>query len=101
MRGDCLIRVGASASRRWFADVDPANGYAMIVRRNPSMHSPVDGAINHDSNSGSNLSSFVPLQPANGWNKPVTEVEYLCFEELKSWPQTKRDHAKLPAGCGP
>lgn len=99
--GDCLIGVGANWNGKWFADVDPANGYAMIVRRDPSMHSPVDMTINNDANSGSNLSSFVLLQPANGWSKPVTEVEYLCFEDLQSWPQAKRDHAKLPAGCGP
>jgi len=99
--GDCLIGVDANWNGKWFADVDPANGYAMIVRRDPTMKSPVDMTINNDSLSASNLSSFVLLQPANGWNKPVTEVEYLCFEDLTSWPQSKRDHAKLPAGCGP
>jgi hypothetical protein len=99
--GDCLIAKGDTWNGKWFADVDPANGYAMIVRRDPAMRSPVDMTINNDSLSGSNLSSFVLLQPANGWNKPVTEVEYLCFEDLHSWPQGKRNNAKLPAGCGP
>jgi hypothetical protein len=99
--GDCLIAKGDTWNGKWFADIDPANGYAMIVRRDPAMRSPVDMTINNDSLSGSNLSSFVLLQPGNGWNKPVTEVEYLCFEDLKSWPQAKRNHAKLPAGCGP
>ena len=99
--GDCFVAKGADWNGKWFADVDPANGYATIVRRDPAMRSAVDLTINNDSNSASNLSSFVLLQPANGWNKPMTEVEYLCFEDLTSWPQSKRDHAKLPAGCGP
>ena len=65
------------------------------------MTSAVDFTINNDGNSGSNLSSFVIVQPAGGWKAPLTEVEYLCFEDLTSWPQAERDAAQLPAGCGP
>jgi hypothetical protein len=97
---DCLIAVGASWSGHWFADV-AANGLAMIVRRDASLTAPVQLTINNDSSSGSNLASFVVLQPQSGWKAPVTEVEYLCFADLTSWPQTDRDAAKLPAFCGP
>ena len=98
--GDCLIPVGASWSGRWFADIT-ASGLAIIVLRDPGMTAPVDLTINYDSYSSGNLSSFVLLQPQDGWKAPVTEVEYLCFADLTSWPQTARDAAQLPAGCGP
>jgi hypothetical protein len=98
---DCITSIGASWNGRWFADIAPSNGYAMIVLREPSMTSPVNLAVNNDAGSGSNLSSFVLIQPTGGWKAPVTEVEYLCFEDLNSWPQAQRDAAQLPAGCGP
>jgi hypothetical protein len=74
---------------------------ATIVLRDPGMTSAVDLTINYDSYSNANLASFVLLQPAAGWKAPITEVEYLCFADLASWPQTARDAAQLPAGCGP
>ena len=98
---DCFTSVGADWNGRWFADVAPASGLAMIVLRDPSVTSPVDLTVNNDSSSGSNLSSFVVLQPAGGWKAPITEIEYLCFADLASWPQAQRDAATLPAGCGP
>lgn len=97
---DCPVAVGASWSGRWFADV-ATNGFAMIVRRDATLTAPVELTINNDASSGSNLTSFVVLQPQNGWKAPVTEVEYLCFADLTSWPQTDRDAARLPAFCGP
>ena len=27
---------------------------------------------------------------AAGWKAPVTEIEYLCFADLTSWPKSKR-----------
>lgn len=98
--GDCLIGTGATWSGRWFADI-AANGVAVIVLRDAAMTAPVDLTINYDSNSSSNLSSFVNLQPQDGWKAPITEVQYLCFADLTSWPQTERDAAQLPAFCGP
>jgi hypothetical protein len=65
------------------------------------MTAPVQFTVNNDASSGSNLSSFVLVQPSGGWKAPVTEIEYLCFADLTSWPQTMRDAATLPAGCGP
>jgi hypothetical protein len=99
--GDCLTPIGATWNGHWLADVDPRTGLAMIVLRDPSMTSPVDFTVNNDTSSGSNPSSFVLLQPSGGWKAPVTEVEYLCFADLTSWPQAMRDAAALPAGCGP
>jgi hypothetical protein len=97
--GDCFTAQGTTWSGRWFADI-AASGYAMIVLRDPSMTSPVDLTINYDSYSESNLASFVLLQPTAGWQSPITEVEYLCFADLTTWPQTQRDSATLPTGCG-
>jgi hypothetical protein len=99
--GDCFVTKGSTWNGVWFADIDPANGYALIVMRDPTMKSKAEMTMNYDSFSSSNLSSFVLVQPGKGWTKPVTEVEHLCFEDLTSWPQTKRDAAKLPKGCGP
>ena len=99
--GDCFTAVGASWNGKWFADIDPTSGLALIVLRDPSLTSPVDLTVNYDSYSNSNLTSFVVLQPADGWKAPLTETEYLCFADLTSWPQTARDAATLPVGCGP
>ncbi len=99
--GDCFIPVGTTWNGKWFADINAA-GLALIVVRDPNMTAPVDLTVNYDSYSNANLSSFVLLQPTDaGWKAPVTEVEYLCFADLTSWPQTERDAAQLPAGCGP
>lgn len=98
--GDCILATGDSWSGQWFADVGPS-GLALIVRRDPSMTSAVSLTINWDSYSSSNLTSFVLGQPTDGWKAPVTEVEYLCFADLTSWPQVERDAAALPAWCGP
>lgn len=96
---DCLYDA-AQWNGQWFADV-AATGLALIVRRAPSMTAPVNLTINYDSFSNANLSSFVLVQPEDGWKAPVTEVEYLCFADLTSWPQSERDAAQLPAFCGP
>jgi hypothetical protein len=98
---DCLTATGASWNGKWFADVDPNTGYAVIVLRDPSLTSDVSLTVNNDSNSASNLSSFVLMQPAGGWTAPVTETYYLCFADLSEWPQASRDAATLPATCGP
>jgi hypothetical protein len=98
--GDCFTSQGSTWSGSWFADIS-ASGYAMIVLRDPSMTSPVDLTVNWDEYSESNLASFVLLEPTPGWQSPITEVEYLCFADLTTWPQSQRDAAVLPAGCGP
>jgi hypothetical protein len=99
--GDCFLAPGTTWSGRWFADIAPTSGLAMIVLRDPAMTAPAQLTVNNDNSSASNLSSFVLVQPAAGWQAPITEVEYLCFADLTSWPQAQRDAATLPAGCGP
>jgi hypothetical protein len=67
--------------------------------RDKSLTSAVDFTINNDSLSGSNLSSFVLVQPDGGWKAPVTEIERVCFEDLTTWPQSARNAAELPSDC--
>lgn len=98
--GDCIIPTGETWNGQWFADV-AADGHAIIVRRDPALTSAVSLTVNYDSYSSANLASFVVLQPQAGWKAPITEVEYLCFADLTSWPQTERDAAQLPTWCGP
>ncbi len=99
--GDCFTEVGESWNGQWFADVNPDTGLAMIVLRDAGLTTPVSLTVNNDSSSGTNVSSFVVLQPPDGWKEPLTEVEYLCFADLTTWPQVDRDAAVLPAFCGP
>jgi hypothetical protein len=97
---DCLTAVGDTWSGHWFADIS-ASGLALIVLRDRTMTTAVNLTVNKDEYSGSNLASFIVLQPEGGWKAPVTEIEYLCIADLDSWPQASRDAAKLPAFCGP
>ena len=55
--------------------------------------------INWDGFSASNLSSVVLVQPANGWKTAITETEYLCFYDAKSWSAAARTSGKMPKGC--
>jgi hypothetical protein len=96
-----MIPTDSNWNGQWFAVLAPQLDIAMIVLRDPSMTTPVEMTINYDSFSASNLSSFVLLKPQGGWKAPVTEVEYLCFVDSFYWPQSSRDAAQLPPGCGP
>jgi hypothetical protein len=98
--GDCLLAANADWNKQWFAMVGPS-GLAVVVRRDPSLTTPIGLTMNWDSFSFSNLSSFVWPKPAEGFVAPLEEIEYLCLADLKSWPQTERDAAQLPAFCGP
>jgi hypothetical protein len=99
--GDCFVTPGAAWNGRWFADVDPTSGRAVIVLRDPDSSSEVLLTVNADEYSSSNIASFVLVQPTVGWKAPVTEIEYFCFVDLESWPQAAREAAELPANCGP
>lgn len=99
--GDCFTATGTGWNGKWFADVDSTSGRAMIVLRDPSLTSAVSLTVNNDGASNTNLSSFVVMQPDDGWKAPLTETYYLCFADLTTWPQAQRDAATLPAGCGP
>jgi hypothetical protein len=99
--GDCFTQTGTAWNGKWFADLDSTSGRAMIVLRDPSLTSAVSLTVNNDGASNTNLSSFVVVQPDDGWKAPLTETYYLCFADLTTWPQAQRDAATLPAGCGP
>jgi len=49
----------------------------------------------------SNLTSIALRIPPAGLIGSLSETEYLCFYDLASWPQAKREALQLPAGCGP
>jgi hypothetical protein len=98
---DCITPTGTTWNGKWFADVNTTSGLALIVLRDASLTSAVSLTVNYDAYSSSNLASFVVLQPSSGWKAPLTEIEYLCFADLSSWPQSQRDLAQLPPDCGP
>jgi hypothetical protein len=98
---DCIVQSGETWNGRWFANVNPDSGLAMIVLRDPTLTSPVALAINNDALSSSNITSFMLIGPEAGWTEPLTETQYLCFASITTWPQAQRDDAQLPAGCGP
>lgn len=83
---------------RWLAHDDGA-GNGMAIVRASSSKAPAFVGIDSDGYSNSNLSSVVLAQPANGWSKPVTETEYLCFYDPTSWPASAQAAGQLPAGC--
>jgi hypothetical protein len=98
---DCFTPVGTTWNGKWFADIDPTNGDAIIELRDPSMTAPVQLTVNYDGYSASLLASFVLVQPTKGWKHSVSETEDLCFADLTSWPQSARDAGQLPTNCTP
>jgi hypothetical protein len=94
--GDCEV---TDWNGRWFADDDGA-GNGLMVIRSASSTAPAILAINNDAFSGSNLTSVVLLQPGAGWKAKVTETEYLCFYDAKSWSAAARAAGRMPRGCG-
>ena len=97
---ECLVAQGDAWSGKWFADVDPTSGLAVIVVRDPALTAPVSLALNTDGLSSSNLTAFDLLKPQAGWTTPVTEIEYICIADRTSWPDADRTAARLPAWCG-
>jgi hypothetical protein len=83
---------------RWFAD-DNGAGSGMVVIRDSRSTGPALLAIHNDSLSASNLTAVLLIQPPNGWKAPLTETQYLCFYDSKTWPAADRARLKLPAGC--
>ncbi len=83
---------------RWLAD-DTGHGSGVMLIRSTSSTAPAQAVIDNDYFSASNVSSIVLLQPQGGWTAPVTEVEYLCFYDARSWTPRDRANGALPAGC--
>ena len=73
----------------------------MVVLRDPSDPSPASVTLDYDSSSGANNTGVTLDQPALGWKEPLTETEYLCFFDAKSWKPADRSPTVLPAGCEP
>jgi hypothetical protein len=93
--GDCEV---TDWNQRWFADDDGAGNGVMVIRSQSSTASALL-AINNDSFSASNLTSVVLIQPAGGWKAKVSESQYVCFYDTKSWPASARSAGKMPKGC--
>jgi hypothetical protein len=84
---------------RWMAD-DDGNGNGMVIFRDPATNPPAQLTIDWDGYSSSNNSAITLVEPAGGWGRvTVTETEYLCFYDAKSWSAKRRNAGNPPAGC--
>ncbi|HTT97560.1 MAG TPA: hypothetical protein VMF58_05885 [Rhizomicrobium sp.] len=82
----------------WMAD-DDGHGNGMVIFRDPDTNPPAQLTIDYDGYSNSNNSAVTLTMPVDGWAGTVSDTEYLCFYDAKSWPAAKRNAGKLPAGC--
>jgi hypothetical protein len=80
----------------WFAINNPITGEGMIVQREPSSYDVALWA-DDDADTVTNVSGFLLLPPAEGFNGSVTETEYLCFYDSSIWAPG----LSLPSGCQP
>jgi len=88
----------------WFADNSSATNSGVLVLRATTDQRRAELEVDQDLLSGSNNTSIDLPQPSGGWKKSITEVEFLCFYDVTSWPLSKRKPGRvvtLPAGCGP
>lgn len=82
----------------WMAD-DDGNGNGIVMFRDPAKNPPAQLTVDWDGFSSSNNSAITLTMPEGGWIGTVTETEYMCFYDAKSWPARKRAAGKLPVGC--
>jgi hypothetical protein len=82
----------------WFAD-DDGSGHGMVMIRDKSSTAPAEIAVDYDSDSASNVTSILLMQPEEGWSGKLTETEYMCFYDATSWTAKDRAKGKLPKGC--
>ncbi|HEX3665062.1 MAG TPA: hypothetical protein VHU23_07510 [Rhizomicrobium sp.] len=83
---------------KWFAD-DDGNGNGIVMIRDKTSKAPAEIAMDYDSFSVSNATSILLMRPGAGWSGNLTETEYLCVYDAKSWPAASRAKGKLPKGC--
>jgi hypothetical protein len=83
---------------KWIAD-DDGNGNGMAIFRDPAKDPKAQITVDWDGSSTSNNSAVTIVMPKHGWKGSVTEVEYLCFYDAKSWTANQRAKGKPPAGC--
>jgi len=80
----------------WFADYD-GSSFGLIVIRDPSSTAPAFVGIQSGGVSNANFTSIVLTQPAAGWSGLLTETEYVCFFNQRTWTIGP----KLPPDCVP
>ena len=99
--GNCPVNCSVTDwNGKWMAD-DDGNGNGMAIFRDPATDPPAQLTIDWDGFSSSNNSAVTLVEPAGGWGgKTVTETEYLCFYDAKSWTAKKRKAGLPPVGCG-
>jgi hypothetical protein len=101
---DNCTPLGSSAwGGGWFADNSSASNSGLLVLRAATDQPGAELELDQDGISGSNNTAIDLPQPSGGWSTSITETEYLCFYDAKSWPVSKRQPGKavtLPAGCG-
>src|SRR3954453_23567525 len=93
----CIV---ADWNGTWFALNSPGTHRGLLILRDPGDKVTGSLMIDADSYSNSNLSA-VDLTTSGAWTGFVSETEYLCLYDLKSWPQSRRNALQPPAGCGP
>jgi len=81
----------------WFAIHDPVTGLGMIAQHVPSTGN-VALWLDDDDGSLTNATSFLLLQPDEGFTGNVMETEYLCFYDSSTWSPSLMT---LPDGCLP
>jgi hypothetical protein len=98
--GSCTVDCPQSDwNGRWFASDDGA-GRGIAVIRSPLSTAPARLVI-RSAGGLSNLSAIALLQPAAGWRAAVSEIEYLCFYDARSWSGADQLAGRLPQGCAP
>jgi hypothetical protein len=83
---------------KWFAD-DDGSGNGMVVFRSAANDPPANLTVDWDGYSTSNNTAVTVTMPTGGWSGTVTETEYLCFYDAKSWPAANRAKGVPPIGC--
>jgi hypothetical protein len=83
----------------WLAINNSSTHAGLIILRDPANTSPAKLLLDYDSFSGANNSSVDLTKPAGDWKATLTEVEYLCFYDVSSWPSASRTALTLPPGC--
>ena len=99
--GNCPVNCSITDwNGKWMAD-DDGTGNGMAIFRDPATNPPAQLTIDWDGFSSSNNSAVTLLEPVGGWARmTVTETEYLCFYDAKSWTAKKRKAGLPPVGCG-
>ena len=85
----------------WVALNNGTTNAGMVILRDPANTQPARIVFDNDGASGSNNSGISLDKPALGWQTTISETEYMCFYDVKSWPLVNRAAASLPPGCSP